>query len=48
MAERVALITGATNGVGRVVAERLGAQGWHVLVHGRDRSRGLTPCEARR
>ena len=40
MAERVALITGATNGVGRVVAERLGAQGWHVLVHGRDRSRG--------
>jgi NAD(P)-dependent dehydrogenase (short-subunit alcohol dehydrogenase family) len=40
MADRVALITGATNGVGRVVAERLGAQGWHVLVHGRDRSRG--------
>lgn len=40
MADRVALVTGATNGVGRVVAERLGAQGWHVLVHGRDRSRG--------
>ena len=40
MADRVALITGATNGVGRVVAERLGAQGWHVLVRGRDRSRG--------
>jgi len=40
MADRVALITGATNGVGRVVAERLGAQGWHVLVHGRDRGRG--------
>lgn len=40
MAERVALITGATNGVGRVVAERLGEQGWHVLVHGRDRARG--------
>ncbi|HKU16552.1 MAG TPA: SDR family NAD(P)-dependent oxidoreductase [Steroidobacteraceae bacterium] len=40
MADRVALITGATNGVGRVVAERLGGEGWHVLVHGRDRSRG--------
>lgn len=40
MADRVALITGATNGVGRVVAERLGAQGWNVLVHGRDRPRG--------
>ncbi|HEY7640792.1 MAG TPA: SDR family NAD(P)-dependent oxidoreductase [Steroidobacteraceae bacterium] len=40
MADRVALVTGATNGVGRVVAARLGAQGWHVLVHGRDRSRG--------
>ena len=40
MADRVVLITGATNGVGRVVAERLGAQGWHVLVHGRDRARG--------
>jgi NAD(P)-dependent dehydrogenase (short-subunit alcohol dehydrogenase family) len=40
MADRVALVTGATNGVGRVVAERLGKQGWHVLVHGRDRTRG--------
>jgi NAD(P)-dependent dehydrogenase (short-subunit alcohol dehydrogenase family) len=50
MADRVALITGATNGVGRVVAERLGAQGWHVLVHGRDRSRGeevVSAIEAR-
>lgn len=35
-----ALITGSTDGVGRVVAERLGAQGWRVLVHGRDRARG--------
>jgi NAD(P)-dependent dehydrogenase (short-subunit alcohol dehydrogenase family) len=40
MTERVALVTGATNGVGRVVAQRLAQQGWHVLVHGRDRSRG--------
>jgi len=39
MSDRVALITGATSGVGRVVAERLGRQGWQVLVHGRDRAR---------
>ena len=35
-----ALITGATDGVGRVVATRLGKDGWHVLVHGRNRERG--------
>jgi NAD(P)-dependent dehydrogenase (short-subunit alcohol dehydrogenase family) len=40
MNDRVALVTGATNGVGRVVAQQLAQQGWHVLVHGRDRSRG--------
>ncbi len=37
---RTALITGATDGVGRVVARALAQQGWRVLVHGRDRSRG--------
>ena len=37
---RTALVTGATDGVGRVVAARLGAAGFHVLVHGRDRARG--------
>ena len=37
---RTALVTGATDGVGRVVAERLGATGLRVLVHGRDRERG--------
>ncbi len=37
---KTALITGSTDGVGRVVAERLGADGWRVLVHGRDRGRG--------
>ena len=37
---KTALITGSTDGVGRVVAKRLGEQGWHVLVHGRDRERG--------
>ena len=37
---RTALVTGATDGVGRVVAGRLGAAGLRVLVHGRDRERG--------
>ena len=37
---KTALITGSTDGVGRVVAERLGKDGWRVLVHGRDRGRG--------
>jgi NAD(P)-dependent dehydrogenase (short-subunit alcohol dehydrogenase family) len=35
-----ALVTGSTDGVGRTVARRLGAEGAHVLVHGRDRERG--------
>jgi NAD(P)-dependent dehydrogenase (short-subunit alcohol dehydrogenase family) len=34
------LITGSTDGVGRYVAERLAAEGWRVIVHGRDRTRG--------
>src|SRR5437762_3163948 len=38
--DRTALITGATDGVGRVVAKKLGEAGMHVLVHGRDRQRG--------
>ena len=37
---KIALITGSTDGVGRVVATRLGAAGAHVLAHGRDRARG--------
>jgi NAD(P)-dependent dehydrogenase (short-subunit alcohol dehydrogenase family) len=36
----VVLVTGATDGVGRVVARRLGEAGLHVLAHGRDRERG--------
>jgi NAD(P)-dependent dehydrogenase (short-subunit alcohol dehydrogenase family) len=37
---KTALVTGSTDGVGRVVAERLGEMGARVLVHGRDRARG--------
>ena len=40
--QRTALITGATDGVGRVVARELGKQGWRVLGHGRSRERGET------
>jgi NAD(P)-dependent dehydrogenase (short-subunit alcohol dehydrogenase family) len=37
---KTALVTGSTDGVGRVVAKTLSEQGWRVLVHGRDRERG--------
>ncbi len=37
---KTALVTGSTDGVGRVVAERLAGAGARVLVHGRDRARG--------
>jgi NAD(P)-dependent dehydrogenase (short-subunit alcohol dehydrogenase family) len=36
---KTALVTGSTDGVGRVVAKTLGARGARVLVHGRDRER---------
>jgi len=38
--EQVILVTGATDGLGRGVAERLAAGGATVLVHGRDDARG--------
>jgi NAD(P)-dependent dehydrogenase (short-subunit alcohol dehydrogenase family) len=37
---KAALITGSTDGVGRMVAERLGKAGARVLVHGRNTQRG--------
>jgi len=39
--DKVAVITGATSGIGRGVAEHFASLGSHVLVHGRDRSDGL-------
>jgi NAD(P)-dependent dehydrogenase (short-subunit alcohol dehydrogenase family) len=37
---KTALVTGSTDGVGREVAQRLGRDGWRLLIHGRDRERG--------
>jgi NAD(P)-dependent dehydrogenase (short-subunit alcohol dehydrogenase family) len=38
--QRVVLITGSTDGLGRDVALRLGATGAHVIIHGRNKERG--------
>jgi NAD(P)-dependent dehydrogenase (short-subunit alcohol dehydrogenase family) len=38
--DKTVLITGSTDGVGRLVAGRLASQGARILIHGRDRYRG--------
>lgn len=38
--QRIALVTGSTDGLGREVAKRLAAEGAHVIVHGRNAERG--------
>ena len=43
--QQVILVTGSTSGLGREVALRMGTQGAHVIVHGRDEARGLAVVE---
>ncbi|MEX2530772.1 MAG: SDR family NAD(P)-dependent oxidoreductase [Gemmatimonadota bacterium] len=42
---RVVLVTGSTGGLGREVAIALGAEGAHVIVHGRNEDRGREVVE---
>jgi NAD(P)-dependent dehydrogenase (short-subunit alcohol dehydrogenase family) len=43
---KVVLITGSTDGLGRELAFRIGASGAHVIVHGRNRERGLQVADS--
>ena len=36
---KIALVTGASDGVGKETAKRLGSEGFHVLLHGRDQQK---------
>ena len=44
--QQVVLVTGSTSGLGREVARRLGSMGAFVIVHGRNRERGMAVVAA--
>jgi len=44
--QQVVLVTGSTSGLGQEVARRIAAGGAHVIVHGRNRERGMEVVEA--
>jgi retinol dehydrogenase-12 len=48
MAERVVLVTGSTDGIGRQVARQLAAGGMRVIVHGRSKPKVDAALEALR
>lgn len=43
--QKIALVTGSTDGLGRAVARKLAGAGFKVLIHGRDRERGRAVVE---
>ena len=45
-APRIAVVTGATSGIGRATALRLGADGFHVIACGRNAERGAWTVDA--
>lgn len=46
MAGELALVTGATSGIGRAIAIEFAAEGAHVVAHGRDQDRGQEVVDA--